>query len=139
MNEGKLIRVRDVMKTNFDMIDGKMTVEDALRAMKHIETKTLLVDKRHDDDEYGMVLLSDIAKQVLARDRSPKRVNIYEIMAKPVVSVRPDMDIRYCARMFEQFGLSRAPVVENGKVVGIVSFTDMVLHGLAADINDDQC
>ncbi len=139
MNEGKLVRVHNVMKTNFDMIDGKMTVEDALRAMKHIETKTLLVDKRHDDDEYGMVLLSDIAKQVLARDRSPKRVNIYEIMAKPVVSVRPDMDIRYCARMFEQFGLSRAPVVENGKVVGIVSFTDMVLHGLAADINDDQC
>ena len=51
-------------------------------------------------DEYGMVLLSDIAKQVLAKDRSPKRVNIYEIMAKPVLSVQPDMDIRYCARMF---------------------------------------
>ena len=71
------------------------------------------------------------ATQVLAKDRSPKRVNIYEIMSKPVISVRPDMDIRYCARMFEQFGLSRAPVVERGKVLGIVSFTDMVLRGLA--------
>ncbi|HED19448.1 MAG TPA: CBS domain-containing protein [Gammaproteobacteria bacterium] len=136
MNKARLVRVRDVMKVNFDMIDGKTTVEDALKTMKHVETKSLIVDKRHDDDEYGMVLLSDIAKQVLAKDRSPKRVNIYEIMAKPVVSVRPDMDIRYCARMFEQFGLSRAPVLERGKVIGIVSFTDMVLRGLA-DINDD--
>ncbi len=137
MSEGTLVRVRDVMKSNFDMIDGKTTVEDALKTMKHVETKTLIVDKRHENDEYGMVLLSDIAKQVLARDRSPKRVNIYEIMTKPVLSVRPDMDIRYCARMFEQFGLSRAPVLEHGKVIGIVSFTDMVLRGLA-DISDNQ-
>lgn len=129
MNDRKVVRVSDVMKSRFDMINGKMTVADALKAMRHIETKCLIVDKRHDDDEYGMVLLSDIAKQVLARDRSPERVNIYEIMSKPVLSVRPDMDIRYCARMFEEFGLSRAPVINDRKVVGIVSFTDMVLKG----------
>ena len=126
----ELVRVRDVMKAEYDMIDGKMTVEAALKTMQHTETKTLLVDKRDEDDEYGMVLLSDIAKQVLAKDRAPSRVNIYEVMSKPVMSVRPDMDIRYCARMFEQFGLSRAPVIEKGKVIGIISFTDMVLHGL---------
>ena len=136
MNEAALVRVRDVMKSDFDIIDGKTTVEDALKTMRHVDTKSLIVNKRHDDDEYGMVLLSDIAKQVLAKDRSPKRVNIYEIMAKPVVTVRPDMDIRYCARMFEQFGLSRAPVLENGKVIGIVSFTDMVLRGLTG-VNSD--
>jgi len=130
MNERTMVRVRDVMKPDFDMIDGKMTVKDALKTMRHVETKSLLVDKRHDDDEYGMVLLSDIAKQVLAKDRAPERVNIYEIMSKPVIAVDPDMDIRYCARMFEQFGLSRAPVVENNKVIGIVSFTDMVLKGI---------
>jgi len=128
------MRVRDVMKHNFDMIDGKMTVRDALNTMKHVETKCLIVDKRNEDDEYSMVLISDIAKQVLAKDRSPERVNIYEIMTKPVISVDPDMDIRYCARMFERFGLSRAPVVENGKVIGIVSFTDMVLKGVADQV-----
>ena len=127
--ERKVIRVRDVMKTDFDMVDGRMTVMDALRTMKHVETKSLIVDKRHEDDEYGMVLLSDIAKQVLAKDRSPDRVNVYEIMAKPILPVDPDMDIRYCARFFEHFGLSRAPVIEKRKVIGIVSFTDMVLKG----------
>lgn len=130
MSNRKLIRVRDVMKTSFDIVDGKMTVAEALETMKHVETKSLIVEKRNEYDEYGMVLISDIAKNVLAKDRSPQRVNIYEIMSKPVICIDPGMDIRYCARLFERFGLSRAPVVDNGHVVGIVSFTDMVLKGL---------
>jgi predicted transcriptional regulator len=128
--EREVIRVRDVMKSNFDIIDGRVTVMEALRTMKHVETKALVVDKRNENDEYGMVLISDIAKLVLAKDRSPDRVNVYEIMAKPLLPVDPDMDIRYCARYFENFSLSRAPVVENKKVIGIISFTDMVLKGL---------
>jgi CBS domain-containing protein len=113
-----------------DIVDGKMTVMEALKKMHHVETKSLIVEKRHEHDEYGMVLLSDIAKNVLAKDKSPHRVNIFEIMSKPVISVDPDMDIRYCARLFERFGLARAPVIENREIVGMVSFTDMVLKGL---------
>ena len=129
-----VVRVRDVMKTQVDIVDGLTTVADALRHMKHVETKCLIVDKRHDDDEYGIVLVADIARQVLAKDRAPERVNVYEIMSKPVLSVDPDMDIRYCARMFARFGLSRAPVVEDGRIIGIVSFTDMVLRGLYREL-----
>jgi predicted transcriptional regulator len=128
--ERKVIRARDVMKHEYDIIDGRVTVMDALRTMKHVETKSLIVDKRHDDDEFGMVLISDIAREVLAKDRSPDRVNVYEIMTKPLLTVDPDMDIRYCARYFEKFRLSRAPVVENKRVIGIISYTDMVLKGL---------
>lgn len=131
MSDRKVIRVRDVMKTKFDLVDGLTTVSDALKKMKYVETKSLLVNKRHDDDEYGIVLLHDIAREVLAKGRSPERVNIYEIMSKPVVTVDPDMDIRYCARLFDKFGLSRAPVVDERTLVGIVSYTDMVLKGMA--------
>ena len=133
MNEQVITRVRDVMKTKYDIVDGMTTVKDALSKMRYVDTKCLIIDKRHDDDEYGIVLLSDIAKQVLAKDRSPDRVNVYEVMSKPVITVDPEMDIRYCARMFEKFGLSRAPVIESRNVIGIISFTDMVLPG----INDD--
>ncbi len=129
MSTKEPIRVRDVMKTSYDLVDGMDTVADALKKMAHVETKMLIVDKRHDNDEYGMVLLSDIACQVLARDRAPDRVNIYEIMTKPVITADPDMDIRYCARLFERFDLSRAPVVERGEILGVISFTDMVLKG----------
>jgi signal-transduction protein with cAMP-binding, CBS, and nucleotidyltransferase domain len=129
MNERTLIQVRDVMKSDFDLVDGMDTVQNALERMMHVETKSLIVKKRHENDEYGLVTLSDIARQVLAKDRAPERVNIYEIMSKPALSVSPEMDIRYCARIFSRFELSRAPVVENGKIVGIVSYTDMVLKG----------
>ena len=130
MSDKKIIRVREVMKAEFDVVDGMSTVKDALASMKYIDPKCLVVKKRHDDDEYGLLLVSDIGRRVLAQNRAPDRVNVYEIMAKPVVSVRPDMDIRYCARLFDEFHLSRAPVLENGKVVGIVSFTDLVLRGM---------
>jgi signal-transduction protein with cAMP-binding, CBS, and nucleotidyltransferase domain len=132
MKPAKLIRVRDVMKTQFDVVDGMATIQDALSTMQHIETKCLIVRKRHEDDEHGILLLSDIARQVLAQDRAPERVNVYEVMTKPVIAVDPNMDIRYCARLFDRFGLTRAPVVEGGQVVGIVSLTDLVLRGLCA-------
>jgi CBS domain-containing protein len=131
MSEREPIRVREVMKHQFDVVDGMDTVADALERMRHVETKSLIVRKRHADDEHGVVLISDIARQVLARDRAPHRVNIYEIMSKPVITVAPDMDIRYCARLFARFDLSRAPVVEHGEVIGIVSLTDLVIKGMA--------
>lgn len=129
-----IIRVRDVMKTRVDIVDGLTSVADALRQMKHVETKSLIVDKRHDDDEYGIVLIADIARLVLAKDRSPERVNIYEIMSKPAISVDPNMDIRYCARLFDRYGLSRAPVIDGRRVIGVVSYTDMVLRGLLREM-----
>ncbi|MES9969483.1 MAG: CBS domain-containing protein [Candidatus Thiodiazotropha sp.] len=134
MNDRQLIRVKDVMKTDFDMVDGLDTVQMALERMIHIETKSLIVKKRHDDDEYGLVTLSDIARQVLAKDRAPERVNIYEIMTKPALTISSSMDIRYAARIFSRFELTRAPVLDNREIVGIVSLTDMVLKGLKSNL-----
>ena len=128
-----VIRVRDVMKSEVDIMDGMRTVTEALNDMKFPDTRTIIVDKRHDDDEYGVVMFRDLAKRVLARDLSPDRVNIYEIMSKPVFSVSPEMDIRYCTRLFDRFGLSRAPVLENHQIIGLVSYTDIVLKGLLAE------
>lgn len=128
-----IIRVRDVMKSDVDIMDGMCTVTEAMSAMKYPDTRTIIVDKRHPDDEYGVVMFRDLAKRVLARDLSPNRVNIYEIMSKPVMSVNPEMDIRYCTRLFDRFGLSRAPVLENQEIIGLISYTDIVLKGLLAE------
>jgi len=131
MNDRVIIRVRDVMSPEYDLVDGLMTVTEALQSIRHPNNRCLIIDKRDDDDEYGLVLMSDIAKKILARDRSPERVNIYEIMTKPVLCVTPEMDIRYCSRLFERFNLNLAPVVEERHIIGIVNFTTMVLNGLA--------
>lgn len=131
MNQEKtIIRVEDVMHTDFHIVDGIDTVADAIKLMQDTKKHELIVNKRSEDDEYGYVQLSDIAKKVLAQDRSPSRVNLYEIMAKPVIHVRPTMDIKYCARLFENFGLSAAPVMKNSQVIGVVTYRDIVLKGL---------
>ena len=126
--------VRDCMRTNVTEVDGKLDVLSALKIMKDVGATSLIVKRRDEQDEIGMLLFSDVAKKVIANDRAPERVNVYEIMAKPVLTVRPDMEIRYCARLFENFGISHAPVVEDGEIVGMVSFYLLVLHGLLPDL-----
>ena len=126
----KVVRAQDVMTNEFAIIDGLITVEEALKVFKAQDAKVLIIDKRHSDDEYGLLLLSDVAKKVVAKDRAPDRVNVYEVMAKPLIAVDPCMDIRYCARLFENFGLAHAPVIEAGKVLGVVNYRNIVLKGL---------
>jgi signal-transduction protein with cAMP-binding, CBS, and nucleotidyltransferase domain len=133
MNKQEVIRVRDVMANSYVMVDGLTTVKEGIRLAREHVVKALIVNKRHQDDEYGIVLMNDIAKKVLAKNRSPERTNIYEVMTKPALSVDPEMNVKYCARLFERFGISRAPVIDNGKVIGMVSYNNIVVNGMALD------
>jgi predicted transcriptional regulator len=121
------------MERDYAIVEGVATVGEALAVLREKRAHFLIVAKRHEDDEFGLVMVSDIAKEVLARNRSLERTNVYEIMSKPVLSVRPDMDIRYCARFFNRFGISAAPVIQDGEIKGIVAYDQLVLEGLAGD------
>jgi predicted transcriptional regulator len=127
----KIVRVADVMEPDYVVVNGVDTVAEALAILREKNAHLLIVAKRSEDDEFGVVMTSDIAKQVLARNRSPERTNVYEIMSKPVLSVKPDMDIRYCARLFDRFGVSAAPVIDGGDIRGVVTYDELVLNGLA--------
>jgi predicted transcriptional regulator len=133
MKQHKVIRVKDVMINAYVMVDGVTTVKEGIRLARENVVKALVVNKRHDDDEYGIVLMNDIAKKVLALNRSCERTNIYEIMTKPALSVAPDMNVKYCARLFEHFGISRAPVIKDGKIIGMVSYNNIVINGMALE------
>ena len=133
----KRICVKDVMKTDFGTIDGRATIKEALHEMKRLQSTVLVVNKRDENDEYGLILVSDIAEQVLARDRSPSRVNVYEIMTKPAISVDPNMDIRYCSRLMSALKLTRILVVKDNVLLGRVSPRALVLDGLASIEADD--
>lgn len=132
MTVGRRISVQDVMKREFAMIDGTATIHEALMLMKQHRTSVLVVDRRSEDDEYSLLLVADIVRKVLAKDRSSKRVNVYEVMTKPAVYVEPYMDIRYCSRLFARLGLVRALVVENEQVLGTISPNSLVLDGMFA-------
>ena len=137
MTSNKRISVKDVMKTSFGTINGNATIMDALDEMKRLDTAVLVVKKRNEHDEYGLILVTEIARQVLARDMAPSRMNVYEVMTKPAVCVDPDMDIRYCSRLMSSLNLVRVLVVKDNELLGTVNPRALVLKGLAAIEADD--
>lgn len=132
MTSKQRILVKDLMKTDYGTIDGKATIMEALIKMKRLQTAVLVVNKKDEHDVYGLILVSDIARLVLAKDRAPSRMNVYEIMTKPAVCVDPDMDIRYCSRLMSSLNLTRVLVVKDSALLGTVSPRALVLEGLAS-------
>ena len=131
MSDPQYIPVREVMTPKPIVIDGLGTVAQAVALMREHGVSSLVVDKRDAADEYGLVTVSRIAAEVIGEDRSPDRVNVYEIMSKPVVTVDAAMNVKYAVRLISRLHLTRALVLEGGKVVGIVSLRDLVLRSIA--------
>lgn len=123
----KIIRARDVVGRGITTIDGMATAQEAAAKMRSEQKRCLLVKKRHADDAWGIVVVQDFIKGVLIADRSPGEVHIYEIMTKPVICIPADMDIRYVARLLFNAGIRRAPVEDNGELIGMISLSSLIL------------
>lgn len=121
---------RDVMTAEVVMIDGSATVAEAVALMKAKGVRALIVDRRDETDAYAMVTQRDVAYNVLAQGLDPNEVLVHEIHSKPLVVINPDLDIKYVARLMSNFGLSRAPVIFDGKMQGIVSVSDLINKGM---------
>ncbi len=130
-------RVRSLMRPSPGMIDGLATVQRALDMMRRKNVGALVIDRREEGDEFGIIVLSDIASKVIAENRAPQRTNVYEVMSKPVLTVNADMDIKYAIRLLSRFDLSRALVTEGGQLVGLVSLREMVFRYVPEDQNQD--
>jgi predicted transcriptional regulator len=124
-----LVRVGDVMTTSIRTIGRMDTVAQAIQVMREAGVSSLVVERRDPSDEYGLVTISHIAREVIANDRAAERVNVYEVMAKPVLTLPIDMQTKYAVRLLVGFSLSRALVVDQSRIpVGIVTLRDIVLR-----------
>ncbi len=131
MSEHPYITVSEVMNPKVHTIAAKATVREAIDMMREQNVSSLVVERRNERDEFGLLTVTDIARDVIAENASPDRVNVYEIMSKPVLTVAAEMDIRYAVRLLVRFSLSRAVVIDHDRrPVGLVTLRDMVLrHG----------
>ncbi|MDE0225907.1 MAG: CBS domain-containing protein [Gammaproteobacteria bacterium] len=128
MSEQREARVEDVMVTDLYNINGLASVGEAIQMMKKHRVSSLVVDRRDADDEVGLVEVADVANEVIARNRAPDRVSVYEVMTKPVVTLPPGMLVRYAVRLLARLGHSRAVVVDDARnAVGMVTLRDLVL------------
>lgn len=128
MTERSYVKVREVMTPSPRVIDGLAKVQEAIEVMRAENLSSLVIDRRHDGDEFGVVTIQNIAREVIGGDRSPERTSVYEIMTKPVITVDADMDVKYTIRLLTRYQLRRALVTEQGQMVGIVTLRDMAIR-----------
>ncbi len=128
MTDKAATRIIDVMTPNPTLIDGLATVRQALNTMKDAGMSSLVIDRRDDDDEYGLITVRDIAEKVIGQNRSLDRVSVYEIMTKPVLALEGRMQLRYAVRLLTRLGTGRALVMENSALEGIVTLRDITLR-----------
>ena len=128
MSHERLITIGALMVPQVHSINGLATVAEAMALMKQRQVGSLAVNRRDENDELGLLVVRDIAREVIARNRSPERVNVYEIMSKPVLTLPPDMQARYGVRLLTRFGVSRALVVDQDRnPIGMVTLRDIVI------------
>jgi len=127
--ESRIIRVADVTQTELHMVSGLASVESAIAEMQRHSVSSLVIERRDDDDEYGVVTVQDIAGKVVAINRSAERTSVYEVMTKPVLTLSGDMNVKYAIRLLARLGFSRALVTGGDGLLGLVTLRDLVLSG----------
>jgi CBS domain-containing protein len=115
----------DIMTKDVATIRSSATVAEAVRLMKQRDWRALIVDRRHNQDAYGIITKSDIVYKVIAYGKDPGKVRVYEVMTKPCIVVNPDLGVEYVARLFADHHLLQAPVIQ-GELLGIISLTDII-------------
>ena len=121
-------KAADLMHQGVETIDGSATVAAALQKMRERKVSSLIVNRRDASDAWGIITKKDIVTKVI--DPGPTRRNlsstkVHEVMSKPLVTVSPGLAIRYCVRLMNHAGVTRAPVFDGKEIVGILSFTDV--------------
>lgn len=126
------IPVRDVMTAQTELINGLASMREAVSHMQDKKVSALIVEKRDEKDDFGLITVNEIATQVIEPNRSLDRTAVYEFMVKPALTVHADKNIRYAIRLLSRYGETRAIVTEDGQAVGFVTLSDMVLHYIDA-------
>ena len=128
MSEIPHIKVRQAMSTEVHQIEATATVREAMSRMHQYGVSSLVVPRRDERDELGIIGILNIADEVIAKNRSLDRTDVYEVMIKPILTLDADMDIRYAVQILTRFRLNRAVVIGHDRsLLGIVTLRDMVI------------
>ncbi len=123
-----MLQAKDVMTTDVATIRGSATVADAVKTMNEAGIRALIVERRHDQDAYGIVTETDVIYKVVAYGLDPKKMRVYEIMTKPCIVVNPDLGVEYVARLFANTRIHLAPVIKD-QLMGVISIGDILAKG----------
>ena len=118
--------VRDAMTADPRSIGKSVSVVEAARLMREQDIGSLPIT----DDEklVGMITDRDITMRVVAEAADPKVTSVEDVYSQDLISVEPDNDLGEALRLMARHQVRRLPVVENGRLVGIVAQADIALR-----------
>ena len=122
------MKLRQVMTNPVIRIHPDETVAVAARTLAHYNIGVLPVCGS-DGHLQGLVTDRDLVTRCLAAGRSPLHTAVKDVMTKAVISARPDMDTNLAASLMGREQVRRLPVLENGKLCGMVSLGDLAIQG----------
>lgn len=125
-----MLKAKDVMTTEVATIKTSALVTEAIGLMKEKGVHALIVaPAKGSEKAYGIVTEADIAYKVIAKGDDPKASTVGDIMTKPCIVIKPDMNVQNVAKLFANNHIHRAPVVQDDKLEGIVSESDIISRG----------
>lgn len=105
-------------------IEADVAVRKAVRLMNDREIGCLVVVQ--DGKPAGIVTERDMLKRVLVAGRDPRAIEVAEVMSKPLLFIEPEKEIEEAVKLMFKHKIKKLPVVENGRLVGLVTLTDLI-------------
>lgn len=125
LKDVRFAKAADVMVKNVAYVDGGATVAEAITVMKEKHVSSLVVNRRAQEDAWGILTRKDVVTKIVDPGMDPQSVKVHEIMTKPLITVSPGLTLKYCARLMNHAGIRRAVVFDGKNIVGILSNTDI--------------
>ncbi|MBI4744201.1 MAG: CBS domain-containing protein [Actinobacteria bacterium] len=119
------MKAKDIMVKEIIMIDETETVAVAVKKMSEKKVSCLIVNRKDYEDAYGIITRRDVVNKVVALGQNPYELQVGDIMTKPLVTVTPNLNIRYVAKLMSDTGVRRMPVFDGHKMMGIISNSDI--------------
>jgi len=117
------MKVRDIMTARVVAMETTSTVASVAARMRDECVGSVLLTR--DDELVGMVTDRQITHTVVAEGLDPREVAVSEIMFTDFIPLDPDMDLLLAVRLQRELAMRRLPVVEDGRIVGIMSVSDI--------------
>jgi CBS domain-containing protein len=118
--------VRDIMVRDVVTISPLATIREAMQLMRQRDVKSLVVDKQHPHDAYGIITYTDILQTIVAEEGDIDLINVYDICAKPLISVPSDLEVKYLARLMVREDKRRIVVLRGNELEGIITINDII-------------
>jgi CBS domain-containing protein len=120
-------RVRDVMTPGPETIQADRPAAEAAKLMK--EADAGMIPVVNNGNLLGTVTDRDIVVRLVAEGRDPQSTPVYEIASTEVVTIEPDRDLDEALELMAKHKVRRLPVVENGRLVGVLAQADVAREG----------